>query len=72
MHRSGLSILSAVFSALALGACVTINIYFPAAAAERAADRIIDEVLQLKPSEKPPASKSDAAGSPAKKPPAAQ
>jgi len=28
--------------------CVTINIYFPAAAAERAADRIIDEVWQLK------------------------
>jgi hypothetical protein len=32
-----------------LGACVTINIYFPAAAAERAADRIIDEVWQLQP-----------------------
>lgn len=31
-----------------LGACVTINIYFPAAAAEKAADRIIDEVWQLK------------------------
>jgi hypothetical protein len=30
-------------------ACVTINIYFPAAAAEKAADRIIDEVWQLKP-----------------------
>ena len=30
--------------ALALGACVTINVYFPAAAAEKAADRIIDEV----------------------------
>lgn len=27
-----------------LASCVTINIYFPAAAAERAADRIIDEV----------------------------
>jgi hypothetical protein len=31
--------------------CVTINIYFPAAAAEKAADRIIDEVWQLQPSE---------------------
>lgn len=31
-----------------LPACVTINIYFPAAAAEKAADRIIDEVWQLK------------------------
>ncbi|MGY1489645.1 hypothetical protein ACW4YW_09545 [Methylobacillus pratensis] len=33
---------------LALPACVTINIYFPAAAAEKAADRIIDDVWQLK------------------------
>ena len=32
--------------ALALsGGCITINIYFPAAAAEKAADRIIDDVL---------------------------
>ncbi|MFT5445845.1 MAG: hypothetical protein ACI9DC_001006 [Gammaproteobacteria bacterium] len=30
--------------ALTLGACVTINVYFPAAAAEKAADRIIDGV----------------------------
>jgi hypothetical protein len=34
--------------AMALSACVTINIYFPAAAAEKAADKIIDEVWQLK------------------------
>ena len=32
---------------LILSACVTINIYFPAAAAEKAADRIIEEVWQL-------------------------
>jgi uncharacterized OsmC-like protein len=38
----------------ALGACVTINIYFPAAAAEKAADKIIDEVWQLKQGEKKP------------------
>jgi hypothetical protein len=31
-----------------LAACVTINIYFPAAAAEKAADQIIDDVWQLK------------------------
>ncbi|SFW12129.1 hypothetical protein [Nitrosovibrio sp. Nv17] len=31
--------------------CVTINIYFPAAAAEKAADKIIEEVWQLKPGE---------------------
>lgn len=35
-------------AALTLQACVTINIYFPAAAAEKAADKIIDEVWQLK------------------------
>jgi hypothetical protein len=34
--------------ALLATSCVTINIYFPAAAAEKAADRIIDEVWQLK------------------------
>jgi uncharacterized protein YdbL (DUF1318 family) len=33
-----------VVSSLILSACVTINVYFPAAAAEKAADRIIDEV----------------------------
>lgn len=35
-------------TAVVLPACVTINIYFPAAAAEKAADKIIDEVWQLK------------------------
>jgi len=44
-------------AALLLGSvtagCVTINIYFPAAAAEKAADKIIDEVWQLKPGAKP-------------------
>ena len=30
--------------ALALSACVTINVYFPAAAAEKAADKIIEDV----------------------------
>ena len=34
--------------ALSASACVTINIYFQAAAAEKAADRIIDEVWQLR------------------------
>lgn len=31
-----------------LAACVTINIYFPAAAADKVADKIIDDVWQLK------------------------
>ncbi|MFU8832696.1 MAG: hypothetical protein ACNA7J_11160, partial [Wenzhouxiangella sp.] len=30
---------------MALAACVTINVYFPEAAAERAADRFIQDVL---------------------------
>ncbi|WP_167759943.1 hypothetical protein [Methylotenera oryzisoli] len=38
----------ALLLACALPACVTINIYFPAAAAEKAADKIIDDVWQLK------------------------
>ena len=38
--------------------CVTINIYFPAAAAEKAADKIIDEVWQLKKPEAPASSSS--------------
>ncbi|MDP1716610.1 MAG: hypothetical protein Q8L40_00900 [Burkholderiales bacterium] len=41
-------LLAALVCALALGGCVTINIYFPAAAAEKAADKIIDEVWQIK------------------------
>ncbi len=46
----------ALAAALAAGmsACVTINIYFPAAAAEKAADRIIDEVWQLRQGTTPP------------------
>ena len=56
----GTSILLTLASS-ALAACVTINIYFPAAAAEAAADRIIDEVWQLKPDAvKPPADKPTA------------
>lgn len=38
---------------VALSACVTINIYFPAAAAEKAADKIIDEVWQTQQGGKP-------------------
>jgi uncharacterized protein YdbL (DUF1318 family) len=47
MARSlrGLYAVKALLAAtLLLGACVTINVYFPAAAAEKAADRIIDQV----------------------------
>lgn len=47
IHRRKILALLIGGAALAAG-CVTINIYFPAAAAEKAADRIIDEVWQLK------------------------
>ena len=44
LFQAVLLILAGAISA----ACVTINIYFPAAAAEKAADKIIEEVWQLK------------------------
>jgi hypothetical protein len=44
-----------------LSGCVTINIYFPAAAAEKAADKIIEEVWQLK---KPEDGAQDTPGAP--------
>ena len=40
--------LAALALAMTLAGCVTINIYFPAAAAEKAADAIIDEVWRMK------------------------
>ena len=55
MHRSIRSIVTCALTAVTLTACVTINIYFPAAAAERAADRIIDEVWGPKPAATKPA-----------------
>jgi hypothetical protein len=45
--RPGRSVLFSVLAAAALSACVTINIYFPAAAAEKMADKIIDDIWQL-------------------------
>ncbi len=36
-----------LIAVVGLTACVTINIYFPAAAAEKVADKIIDEVWQI-------------------------
>lgn len=67
-------------AALILPACVTINIYFPAAAAEKAADKIIDDVWQLqegqqggqkspaqpKPAETKPADQAEPEPAPAK------
>lgn len=41
-----------------LSACVTINIYFPAAAAEKAADKVIDEIWQVPATSSVPATTS--------------
>ena len=49
-------------TAIAVAGCVTINIYFPAAAAEKAADRIIDEVWQTQKQEGRPEGKPKADG----------
>lgn len=58
--------LSILMSVTMLSACVTINIYFPAAAAEKAADKIIDDVWQLKDGTQSPSTQSS--GTPATKP----
>ncbi len=42
-------ILGTLTMALFLGACVTINIYFPAAQAQQAAEKIVDDILQKAP-----------------------
>ena len=47
MHPRPRHALAAILLTAASAACVTINIYFPAAAAEKAADLIIDEVWRL-------------------------
>jgi lipopolysaccharide export LptBFGC system permease protein LptF len=39
---------TALAGALLVSACVTINIYFPAAAAEKAADKLLDDIWELK------------------------
>jgi len=53
--KQTLKLPTAVLAAASLAACVTINIYFPAAAAEKAADKIIDEVWQLQKDQAKPA-----------------
>lgn len=57
-------VLGLAAGAVALSGCVTIHIYFPAAAAEKAADRIIEEVWQLKPKPGEPDPKPPAAAAP--------
>src|SRR5687767_15593319 len=47
---------------LALAACVTINVYFPAAAAEKAADRIIEDIWGPEQGPKPAGNEQSARG----------
>ncbi len=47
-----------LFSAIVLTACVTINIYFPAAAAEKAADEIIKDIQKNTPQQTEPKPKA--------------
>lgn len=56
-----LRIVPALLACLIATACVTINVYFPAVAAERAADRIIDDVWGKQP---PPAAPEPQSRSP--------
>lgn len=59
-----MSRLAGLAGILLLGACVTINIYFPAAAAEKAADKVIQEVwgeTPAAPAEPPPGPQGSAA-----------
>lgn len=44
LQMKKVTVVSAMLIALTVAACVTINVYFPEAAAEQAADRIIDKV----------------------------
>ena len=50
----------ALITICSIGACVTINVYFPAAAVEKAADRIIREVWDVpqRPAQRPPQTSS--------------
>ena len=48
-----------VLGVLLLTACVTINIYFPAAAAEKAADEIIKDIQSITPPKTEPKPKAD-------------
>ena len=47
---------------LALAACVTINVYFPAAAAEKAADRIIEDIWGPEKDAKPTSNEQSSIG----------
>ena len=53
---------SLIFIVIVLSACVTINIYFPAAAAEEAAEQIVEDVLGKTGAQTPPPPAGDKEG----------
>jgi hypothetical protein len=54
---------SLVGLAIVLSACVTVNIYFPAAAAEQAAEQIVEDVLGKRGMQEPPPPSGETEGS---------
>jgi uncharacterized protein len=56
------------FALFFIASCVTINVYFPAAAAQEAADEIVNEVLKQAPQEQSPKTKPDNIKSETEKP----
>lgn len=70
--RTHSGLIAALAGAAVAAACVTINVYFPAAAAEKAADRIIDDVWSSTPGVPAPATTPEATPSPQSALPAAQ
>ena len=57
---------SLILIVIVLSACVTINIYFPAAAAEEAAEQIVDDVLGKTGTQPPPAGDKQGGAGPAR------
>ncbi len=60
---SRLAVFKVLAASVLLSSCVTINVYFPAAAAEKAADRIIEDVWGQKSSRTPESAAPEEQGS---------
>lgn len=55
-------VMSMALSGWLIAACVTVNVYFPAAAAEQAADRLINDITSQRPNETAPAGETRKSG----------
>ncbi len=62
--RKVLSAVALMAAFAALAACVTINVYFPEAAADKAAQQFVDKVLEAAPKTTPPANEPPPGKSP--------